>query len=534
MATQAGPVVLSPESRYSAAGYGRLASSRTVLFAVLIVGLTLLFGFALAASAHSTRLLAAIGAVMLILPLVWAYPILGVYLAVAGALTFETFGLGFPDSITDRVPFFGSLSSLGGAGALGFNPGELLMISALAMVVVRRVADRERPLELGPMFGAIALYSFIVLLGFVRGVGSGGEAQIALTEVRSQIYLLVAYLLAFNLIREKAQLKRVMWIFLIAVAVKGVLGTWRYLVTLGGDLDRISSFTSYNSLLAHEESIFFGLFFLFVLLLFLFRAEKRQLKFGLLLLAPVLLAFLANERRAGMLAFFIGLLVVGVMVHVLVRYRRRLIRNVAILALLIVPMYVAAFGNGSGLISEPARAITSLYRPDQRDASSDEYRRLETIDLQYTISLSPVVGRGYGKPFEPLVVLPALGSKCPLCYVIPHNTILWIWMRVGFIGFAAFWFMAGRSVVQAGFAAKETKDPYLQSVAVLAIVAIFAWLAMGAVDMGIQDFREGVLIGVLIALVSRMSSLPQGEEATRREAAVLERRKAAKVATTVL
>ena len=52
---------------------------------------------------------------------------------------------------------------------------------------------------------------------------------------------------------------------------------------------------------------------------------------------------------------------------------------------------------------------------------------------------------------------------------------------------------------------KRLSDPYLMGVALFSLVAIVGWVIEGAVDQGIFDFRETILIGLLIGLLSRLS-----------------------------
>ncbi len=494
------------------AGLGRMPASRRALFALLGLIASLVAGISLALLQENPMLFMTAAALVLLLPMLWRRPIVGLYIIVGGAILFETFRLGFPDSLTDNVPFFHNISAIGGPPWLLATPAELLMALTLAIVILKRIAERRKPLEAGPLIWAVSFYSFMVLFGLVRGVGTGGDLNIAFWEVRPQLYLLFTYLLVYNLVQDKGQAKGILWLFLAAVAVKGLIGTARYLGTLQGDLGLVVQVSRYNSILAHEESFFFALFFTALAILFLFRSSRSQAGFGLLVSLPVLIAFLANQRRAGFLVLGIALAVVGLMAYTIVRRWRRPILTLAVVAAILLPLYVVAMGRSTSVPAQPARAIMSLFDPNERDAGSNNYRVLEATNLRYNIGLDPVLGRGYGKQIIHFLPMPSLAGIFELWDIIPHNTILWVWMRLGFIGFVAFWFLVGRSLLEGSLAARHLKNPYLRSLAVLSVAGIVAWVVQGALDMGLADMRANTLSGVFIGLTSRLPLLERRAE----------------------
>lgn len=472
---------------------------------------SLAIGLSLGITYQNPSPILALSIVIVLLPFLWYRTVLGVYLLVAGAILFENFSLNFPDSLLDKVPFFQSFSSMGGPLPLPVTPAELLMVLALGIVMLKRMAVGEKPLTLGPLFWAVGVYTLMVIFGLVRGVGTGGNLEMALWEARAQVYLFFTYLLVFNLIQDRGQVRCIVWIFLVTVALKGLVGSWRYLVTLGGDLSRVREISTTNSLLAHEESIFFALFFAFILIMFLFRGDTKQRNFALLASLPVMIAFLGNQRRAGTLALLLCVLVIGLMAYALMRSRRKPIVSLALLVALALPPYVLVFGSSTSLIAGPANAIVSIYRPNDRDSSSNAYRALEAQNVKHNISLDPALGSGYGKAMVLFVPVPDLTSIFSFWDLIPHNTILWVWMRLGFLGFVSFWFLVGRTLVEASLTARKLRAPYFQGLAVFTIAAVVAWLAEGVVDMGLTDFRETILIGTLIGLISRLPDYEKSE-----------------------
>jgi O-antigen ligase len=110
-------------------------------------------------------------------------------------------------------------------------------------------------------------------------------------------------------------------------------------------------------------------------------------------------------------------------------------------------IYTAAYWNRSGSLAEPAQAVKSYFQPNERDAASNAYRDQENTNLRATIAHSPVIGIGFGKQMDVVVPMANLQEGWALQLYMPHNNMLWLWERMGFIGFAVFWAMIAASLI---------------------------------------------------------------------------------------
>src|SRR5690606_28536026 len=106
--------------------------------------------------------------------------------------------------------------------------------------------------------------------------------------------------------------------------------------------------------------------------------------------------------------------------------------------------------------------------------------------------------------YEPM---PDISGIFSLWDVTPHNTILWVWLRTGTVGFIVFWFLVGRGVIGASLTARHARDGYARAVGVFAVAATAGWLAMAYLDMGATNFRLTLLVGFLLGLAMRMTSM---------------------------
>lgn len=209
-----------------------------------------------------------------------------------------------------------------------------------------------------------------------------------------------------------------------------------------------------------------------------------------------------------------GVLALAVILYATKPEIRKYIVRVALALLIVLPPYLVAFRNNQSIVGQPARSVLSIYRPDARDAGSNEARVLEDENIVKNIELSPLSGAGYGKPMKMFVQLPDLSALFSLWEYIPHNNILWVWLRLGMFGFMAFWFMIGRSLVEMTATARRATDPYIQAVALLGVGLTVAWVAQGAVDMGLTDVRVTILAAVFLGAVAKSPRLARVPAAT--------------------
>jgi cell division protein FtsW (lipid II flippase) len=316
-------------------------------------------------------------------------------------------------------------------------------------------------------------------------------------------------LLAYNLISQLRHIRLFFWFAIFGAAFKGLQGCYIYFFVLHGDL------TNQNEIMSHEESFFFVSIILIIVLFCLLYRYRPQLYAALAVLPVVLIALIANKRRADYIALIVGLAVAWAFVFYLKpQLRRPLLAGLAVCALLGVG-YVLAFAHATGSLAEPARAIVSVIDPsasDARDQASNAYRNAENYDLKYTVQQNPLLGMGFGKQFlqpEPLPVLasddPDFGGN-PYLYV-PHNTIYWIWMRLGPAGYVALWFLLGSLIVRGGLIARRLHEPYLRLIAVYVIAITCMEIMVAYADYQLFFYRNVIYLGLLAGLLMRLPAL---------------------------
>ena len=433
------------------------------------------------------------------------------FFALAGACLFEAFPLGFKDSLTDNIPFFWNVNTIvqiyGGSDFHGVpvSPFEGLLIIAGGSWLLRGIFFKELTFSVGTLIVPVMFYVCCVIMGLANGLSSGGEFNMALFEARAQIYLLFAYLIGVNSTRgSEKHIPILLWTTALCIGFKGILCTFRYFVTLGG------STVAEVGVGSHEESFFFDSFVLLLCVLKLGGLEPKLRRVMLFLLPFVLIANLANTRRAATAALAIAAIPLLVLTYTAFVKSRRLIVGIGIGLAVVSAVYFPAFWNKDGILAQPAHAVKSQFSPDPRDASSNLYRDQENENLLFTMKTSPVIGYGYGKPMMIVNAMVDLSNLDPFVHYMTHNQILWVWMRVGSVGFFFFWIMMMAFIIQGTQLARDQRASDLtRAVAVFAVLLTIILLVFGLLDLQLSNIRDmlfcGLWVGTLAAL--RMNAL---------------------------
>ncbi len=429
------------------------------------------------------------------------WPIIGFFLVAICALAVDQGPLAILGNKPEIYVFYWPSSFQG----LPDRPIGFFMLFIILALVIQGFLKRRKALQGGALFYPYMAFLLCVVWGIVHGLTSGGDFKIMVNEVRSFWYLFLGYILAYNLISSKKQLRLFFWIVICCAAIKAFIACYIYFFILHGVLG------DNREIMAHEESYFWVGIILLIVLFNLHHRYRPQLYTALALLPFICVALVANNRRTDFLALMIGCFVAWILVFLIRQEaRKKLLIGLAVV-LVLGGGYVLAFGNGSGGLSSPARAVISMVHPDPEDASSNAYRDIEDYDLTYTVHQNPL-GLGFGKPFLQPILLPNILSLDPVYLYIPHNTIYWVWMRLGPLGYLAMWCLFGSIIARGAIIARNLKDKYLQVVAIYIVCMVVMEILAAYSDYQLSFYRNVIFIGMLAGIVVKLPVLDAKEE----------------------
>ncbi len=437
---------------------------------------------------------------------------LGFDLFFAMVLVFDQFDIPGSDPITLRVHYFWNLKQIPylPVNTIGvMNPLELqlaLMLLAWFLAVSFRRDTRVQ----GPLSWGIALMFLTAMAGSLAyGMKNGGQFLVSLWEVRALFYFGFLYFFVPQVIQTRKQVETIMWIAIVAIVFKALQGATRF-ASLG------FSYGPYTCLTNHEDPVFENTLFIFLIALVLFDVKVKQRKVLLWSLVPLLIGYMAGQRRAAFGGFFASF---AAFIILLPRPKRSVLLKALVPILALFAVYSAIFWNDQGRLGLPIQMIKSgIFQKSKQDDGdrylSNLYRLDEAYDLAVTIRQKPIQGLGFGTEYKQPIKLPKIDF--PLQPYISHNEILWVMVKMGVIGFLLFFLLLDSIVFQAARIFKKLDDPYLKAVCAVIVIAVINQVMVSYYDLQLTYYRDMVYLGTLAGLLPTLSRLHDEEGKTEK------------------
>jgi hypothetical protein len=304
-------------------------------------------------------------------------------------------------------------------------------------------------------------------------------------------------ILVSNLCRRREHFTHLLWFAVIGLFVEGWFGVHYFLVEIEMDLSRVQSITE------HAAAIHINTMFVLFLAVWLYRNCSARWRILLpLLLPPMVITYVATQRRAAFLTLGVALVFMGV---ILLKENRRLFAFILPPVALITMLYFAAFWNSSGALAKPVQAVKSVIAEDEADAAdqaSNEYRKIENANLEFTIRQEPLRGLGFGQKFYMLYPLPDI-SFFEWWEYIPHNSIIWFWIKTGVGGFFTLMYLIALAVITGVRALWRLPGGNMSAVALTAVLYIVMHFIYAYVDMS-WDAQSMIYVGVMLGVINRI------------------------------
>jgi len=424
----------------------------------------------------------------------------GFYLLVGSVLLFDQFGHKQNESfsfLTGGVQYFTNLRDIPYLPRLDFatfNGFELHFFFIVTIWFFVAIVAKRMALVPVPLWISAVLFFLWLLFSFFHGLLSGGAFLPALWELRALFYFCLMFFFVPQIIQTKQQVRALLWVCMLAVSIK----TLQALVNF---MRAGLTFGHYDFLTASQEDAVFIVSMLLLFSSMMMLNVKGTQRYALIaLLTPLWIAFLAANRRAAYVSLVSSLVSSVFLVPKKIRLK---VLSWGIGFTILILVYLAIFWNNESRLAIPAMQIKSILFQDDpsiagyRNYSSNVYREAETYNLAYTIGQSPILGVGFGKPYStPINLFLTFG----LSKYVAHNSLLWLFMRTGLVGFALFLFFFNSFIHAASKTFTRISDPYSKAVCLTIILAIVNQIINTNVEMHFTLYRTMVFLGVLMGL----------------------------------
>ncbi len=392
--------------------------------------------------------------------------------------------------------------------ALVISPIEIYMVLTLGAWWVKGELRGELKIFRGKLLLPAAIFVGFLIFGLIYGLRRGGDRVIGLSEVRPLFYLAMMIFLASNLITERKHINTLIWFAMGAIAIVGAAGIYTYFFILYGDI------TGIRSMALHATAVHMNTLFVLILTAWMYKASWAK-RLGLPALALlIVLPYFVTQRRAAFIGLFIALALMAVLLFI---ENRRAFWIIVPVVGLFALAYIGAFWNNDGALGEPVKAIKSVVAPSElgaEDASSNYYRVLENANLSYTMHQRPFTGVGFGQVFYVIYPMPDISFFDRWQY-LPHNSIIWVWLKMGMGGFLVTLYLISQSILMGTRLLQKLKPDDHDMKAIFAMLTLYLVMHFlyAYVDISF-DARSMVYIGVAMGMIDRFQHLgfPQIEK----------------------
>ena len=380
--------------------------------------------------------------------------------------------------------------------ALIISPLEAFIVVTAVSWLGRGLMQRRLQFYVSEIFWPAVVFLVFVAVGLFYGVATGGSVNIALWETRPIFYLIAMVILTSNLLDKREHFSHLMWAAILALTIESIYGVYYFVFTLN------SSLAGVDAIMDHSAAVHLNTLFILFLAVWLYNGSAVK-RFALIPVLPfALLTYLAAQRRAAFITLFMGLAFLAILLYI---HKRHVFWLIPPPAVLIGLVYIGVFWNASGALGLPAQAIKSVVAEDQAnaaDVSSNLYRIIENVNTSFTIHQKPLTGVGFGQQFYILIPLPDISFFEWWSY-LPHNSIIYMWVKTGIGGFLSMLFFIGTAVLIGTQAIRRMPPNDLRAIAATATIYITMHFVYAYVDIS-WDTQSMLYLGAMIGAVSCM------------------------------
>jgi hypothetical protein len=372
------------------------------------------------------------------------------------------------------------------------RPFDLVVLGILLTAAFK---GSRKGRSVAPMRNALFLSVATVVLWFVYGVATGGDARAA----SWQIYLLLSTILfAFTVAQTFVAPEHydLLAKTLIAAGLYRAIRCWYfYFAYVSSGLVETPEYVT-----AHDDSV---VWVVAILAILVYALNRRRL--GTTLRAALLnLVFLGaiqwNMRRLAWVSLVMGLATAFFLLP-RGRVRDRVIRTTWIAAP-VIALYVAIGWGRTERIFAPLQSIASVSTQEDR---STKARNAENLGLIATIRQSnAATGTGWGHPYVELTNKYSIAASMELWPYIPHNGVLGLLAYTGVLGFVGYWLAFPTAVFLNARLAKLGKTEQVRNVGFVCSTAMIVCGNQMYGDMGIFSLRTMYVLATTYAVALRL------------------------------
>lgn len=417
---------------------------------------------------------------------------------------------------------FHNLNHVIGVDALKFSGVFALLAFLLVVRVYRVLTGRTRDTAgsltpAAPMLWAMGLALAAIAGSILFGALRGGDVQMAKVQVQAFLQLLaVAYLLGYSLrgVQDYAWIGKLV---VFAACAKAVMAVWVRSVLPDGFPNQWGVIRELEYVTNHGDSLVFACAMAVLIGPLFHRPTRAQMRWCLWLVPVIIAGLIANDRRIAWVQVSL-VFATFVALNPMSTVTRRLRSTVLLLSPLLL-VYTVVGWNSASRIFTPVSFVRNIVQPERSDGSLDRstlFRDIENFNLVHTFIANPVLGTGFGHPFEVAVQGDALPEFHEYGF-LPHNSMIGLWSFTGFIGFTGIFTTVVVAMLLAARAHARAVTAEQAVACAAAIGCLCSYVVHLWADIGFTEAPTIFLVGIAMAVAAQMAAVTGAWPARWRE-----------------
>ena len=405
-----------------------------------------------------------------------------------------------PLEIVGRL-FRAQLDSITGIGVLNVTLAELGIWTFAFIVILRTVFHNNidkhlsqpasRPLKTAVFIamGTIVLWAAI---GFLRG----GSIQHIMFQCRDLFTFQLCIIVSMRAFKDE-KIFPLMGKLLVIICVIRILEAAYFYFAIAipqGLLPDMKYITTHT-----DSFLFIGAIALLILEVLEkpgFKIKRNLFIYG----GIVMWGVVVNDRRV---AFISLALCIMLIYFFLSPGLKKKIKGTLLKLLPLIIIYVGIGMHSKSPVFMPVQTFVSV--SDEND-SSNVARKVENMNLAYTVEQNPVFGSGFGAPY--LELIPAVRLHAAFAddmMYMPHNHFLWLAYLLGGVGLFLLWLPLLVGCYLAFRVHKVAQNANQRIICLWAVCSVIIYLTQTYADMGSLMLKGQLMISVAFAAVANLS-----------------------------
>jgi hypothetical protein len=397
------------------------------------------------------------------------------------------------------VLLYSNLDTVLGIPSLHFSLLDLLL-AVLALVTLLRRAFPSRAVEPGATQSArpMALFLLLTFLSVVAleawGLMRGGDFKSSLWQVRELLWFPVIGLILLSTLRGPKDQATIGLLVIAAAFVKTLEGLYFFAVIAPA----LHVHPQYVTI--HSDTVLFVTALMIAVSYWLAAPGRTSRILLWSTAAATAVGIVINGRR---LAYVDVVACLGLIYFLLPKSPiKRTATRMAILAMPLLLIYCVVGWGSSARIFAPVHALSTVASKQDRSSLT---RDIENYNLLYTLKQNRLFGSGFGHEYIEISKGDSISQFFSLYRFIGHNSVLWLWMVGGVVGFSAFWMVLVGGIFFAVRAFWLSRRPIDRAAALSAVCCIVAFMLQAYGDMGLQSWTSMWLLAVSLAMSAKLA-----------------------------